>query len=114
MQLGRRDEPRDFREVGRETPAADSRGEKVGRGDAQRRAARLHPHAAAEPDRISFFPDLAGQRAMHGRHDLHIVPGHVLRPPLAPRRAPKPIVMNSRCCGKNRNRLPARQRLGWS
>jgi hypothetical protein len=69
---------RGFDQVGAKDAPQIFQAKSIGRGDAQRLAAWLHPHAAAEPDRKSFLPDLAGQRAMHGRHDLPIVLGHVL------------------------------------
>jgi hypothetical protein len=109
-ELGARDCAGRFRQVRAENPLQEVEAKTVGRGDAQRRAARLHPHAAAEPDRMSFFTDPADQSAMHGRHDLPIVPGHFLTRLLRAHRAPKTVVSESRYCGKNRNRLPARQR----
>ena len=46
---------RRLQQVGAEQPPQIVEAKSVGRGDAQRLAARLHPHAAAEPDRKSFL-----------------------------------------------------------
>jgi hypothetical protein len=80
--------PHALNEVCPKSPPQVVESKNVGRGDAQRLAAWLHPHAAAEPDLKTILADLRGQRSLHGRYDLPIVPYHVLAPPARTLSAP--------------------------